>query len=402
MKLRLFLLLLVAVLAFSGGLLHAQEANPAACVEAYDAEADYFPEKVTPEHSTAWSVEYFGSYKVVSVLTPWPGSAPEDVFQYVLVQCGTPAPEGYDDALVIEIPAGDTIAMSTSYLPHLADLGQVEHLVGLDSLLYLNTPEVAEKAAAGELIEVGNGASVNVELVLDAEPDVVLTYGSGSPDSDAHPVLLEAGVPVVVAADFMEETPLGQAEWLKFIALFYNKEAEANALFDDRVAQYEALTELAADIPDEDRPLVLWNSYASFGEAWFIPGELSHAAQLIDDAGGQLVLGDDPQLAGITGALPYDFEVVYEAGLDADVWVPHLFGVNTLDDLLAQDSRYADFAPVTNGTVYNSSARVNANGGNDYYESGLANPHRILADLIYILHPDLLPEHELYYFVNLE
>lgn len=398
MKFR-WLLFLLVVFSLSVFPVVAQEAALAECVTDYDPEVDYFPEKVEAEFSVGWQVEYHNNYKVVDVLTPFPGSTPDDAIEYVLVQCGTPAPEGYDDSQVIEIPAGGVIAMSTTYIPHLADLDLLDNLIGLDSLLYVNNPEVQEMIAAGELIEVGSGPGLNIEAVLDAEPGLVLTFSSGSADYDSHPVLLDAGVPTVVASDFIEATPLGQAEWIKFISLFYNAEGLANEVFNGKAEEYDALVALAAGVTD--RPSVLWNSYSSFGNAWMIPGSESFAAQYINDASGALVLGDDAAVQGSTSAIPFDFEAVYDAGVDADFWMPGAFGVATLDDFLAQDERFAEFAAVDNGTVYNYDARVNANGGNDYFESGIANPQDVLADLIKILHPDLLPDHELIYFRQL-
>ncbi|MBZ0296782.1 MAG: ABC transporter substrate-binding protein [Anaerolineae bacterium] len=395
------LLVLLFVLVLSGVMVTAQEAATA-CVENYDADVDYFPDKVEAEYSTGWIVEYFNNYKLVTMLTPWPGSAPEDAIQYVLVECGTPVPEGYDNAQVIEIPAGDVIALSTTYLPHLQSLGLLDHLVGMDSFLYTTTPEVIEKIDAGELAEVGNDSTINVEVVLAAEPGLVLAYGNGDPNTDAAPILREAGVPVVVATDYIEVSPLGRAEWIKFVSLFYNAEATANEVFDSRVADYQALVEMTSAIPEEERPLVLWNSYTSFGDAWYIPGSESYAAQIVRDAGAKLVLADDPQVQGKSSAVPFAFEAVYEAGVDADYWVPIAFGVQTLDDLLAQDERYADFAPAQNGTVYEITKRMNANGGNDYFESGVANPQIVLADLVRIFHPDLLLDYEPYYFEALE
>ncbi len=402
MNKRLISLLLLASTLLFGGLVTAQEANlTAECVDTYDAEVDYFPDKVEADYAQGWTVEYHNNYKIISALTPWPGSTPEDAFQYVLVQCGTPAPEGFDSAQIIEVPVSDTIALSTTYLPHLVSLGLIDHLVGLDSFLYLSTPEILEKIAAGELIEVGNGASINVEMVLDADPDLVISYGNGNPDFDAHPVLLDAGVPVVVASDYVETSPLGTAEWLKFVSLFYNAEGSANEIFDARAAEYQSLVDLTAEIDPADKPLVLWNSYTSYGEAWFIPGGESYTAQLVRDAGAVGVLEDDPQVAESNAGVPFDFEAAYEAGLDADYWVPQAFGVVTLGDLLALDERYADFAAIQNSTVFENNVRMNVNGGNDYYENGAANPQIILADLIHIFHPDLLPDHELVFFQHL-
>ncbi len=378
----------------------AQDTALPACITDYDPTVDYFQDKSEVEYASGFSIEYFNHYKVLTVTSPWPGASETDGFQYVLVQCGAPAPEGYDAATMLEIPANRMIAMSTSYLPHIAQLDLLDQLVGVDSLMFANTPEVVEKGEAGELVEVGFGSSVNVEIALDAEPDLVMTYGSGSPDFDAHPVLVEAGIPVVLNGDWSETTPLGRAEWIRFTAAFFNAEARANEVFSAEAERYFSLAELAADIPTDERPSVLWSSF--FSDSWAIPGGQSYIARLLDDAGGTLVLSDSPDAAALTGSALFDFETVYDAGIGADVWVPIAFGVTDLASFVATDARYADFAAVENRSVWNNDKRANPNGGWDYFETGVTNPSGVLADLISILHPDLLPDHETTYFRNLE
>jgi len=373
----------------------AQEAalaNPADCVVDYDAEVDYFPAKTEVEFATGFTIEYFNNYKVVTVTRPFPGAGEADAFQYVLVQCGTPAPEGFDDAQILEVPMDSAIAMSTTYLPHFTTLGLLDALVGVDGGFYVSTPAVVEKYAAGELLEVGYGSDVNVELVLDSGADVVFAAASGAADYDAHPKLIEAGVPVAISGDFAETTPLGRAEWIKYTALFFNAESDANTYFDGVATRYTDLQTLAAEV--EAKPSVLWNSFSSFIEAWAIPGANTYVGVLLNDAGANVVLGEQAPDISVN----VSFETVIEAGLDADIWIPVAYGVNTLDDLLATDERYADFAAFQSGATYNTDGRVNVNGGNDYFENGVNEPDVVLADLIAIIHPELLPDHELVYF----
>lgn len=367
------------------------------CVVDYDPDVDYFPSKVTFDYAEGAEIEYHNNYKVVRTLVPYPGA--EEPLEYVLVQCGTPAPDAADfasNAQFIEVPAGDIISMSTTQLPPLKELDLLDHLIGVDSIFYVNTPEVVELYDAGELLEVGYGASVNIEVVLNAEPSIVMTYGYTADDAPA--VLMDAGVFTAVNNEWLEETLIARAEWIKFVAVFYNEESRANEFFDAMIADYESVAALTADIPAEERLVVLWNAYSSYGEAWNIPGQQTWVGDLLADAGVNYVLMDDvPE-----GSVPMDFEVVYDAGFDAPVWMPNAFMVNTLDDLLALDSRYADFAAVEGGMVYNDTARVNANGGNDYWETGITNPNLILRDLVSIFYPELLPDHELTFYVKLE
>lgn len=397
MKLRL-IVPLFALLAVLSGSIVAQAANLVECVTDYAAEVDYFPEKATLTHAETFSIDYFDHYKVITVNTPWFGATKADAFQYVLVQCGTPAPEGYEDALVIEIPSAEIIVMSTAQLPQLVELGLIDNLIGVDSFMFPNTPEVREKIDAGELVEVGNGASVNAEVVLEAEPTIVMVNGNGVAEYDAHPTLLDAGVFVAINADWVEPTLLGRAEWVKFLAAFYNKEAEAEAIFDEIVTEYDEAKALVAEIPDDERVSVLWNSYQPFTTSWSIPGQATWLGELLQDAGVNWVLMEEAPEA----SAQLSFEQVYEAGLDTPVWVLNTFGIATLDDLIASDERYSDFAAVEDGIVYDNSARLNENGGNDFWETGVTQPHLILQDLIAMFYPELLPDHEIMFYNTVE
>lgn len=401
-KSRLFLLSLALVLAFLPSNARPSLAQNTTgnltdgCVENYDPAVDYFPDKAEFSYADTVTVDYFNHYKVVEVSQPWVGA--ENGFTYVLVQCGTPAPEGFDNAQVINVPVESAITMSTTYLPHFARLDLLDHLIGIDNVAYASTEAVIERVESGDIIEVGGGSSVNVELVIDADPDVILTYGSGFPEYDAHPILLDAGLAVVLNADFVENAPLGRAEWLKFTAMFFNEEAAANTLFENIESEYKALLALTADV--EERPTVLTN--AIFGDAWTVSGAESYAGNFIYDAGGLVAFADREDVATSRGTVMLDIEYIYNEGFDADFWLPNLYNAFSLNDLLGQDERYADFEAVNTGSVYSNIGRIGPNGGFDYYETGLIEPHVILADLISIFHPERLPDHELVYYAALQ
>lgn len=399
MRRLLYVCLVVALLttfAISAAPSAAQTDNLQSCVENYDASVDYFPQKTDLQFAVGWEVEYHNNYKIVRVTTPWRDAT--ESFTYVLVQCGTPAPDtAADEALkaaqVIEVPINSLISMSTTDLPGIVAIGEVEKLIGLDSFLWTNTPEIRARIDEGKLIEVGSGAQVNVEAVLNAAPSLVMTNGFGNPDFDAHPKLIEAGIKVAVNGDYMETTPLGRAEWLKFTAVFFNREAEAGAYFSKVAEEYQRLASLTERV--STRPTVLLN--APFDNVWSVPGGTSYTAQLMRDAGASYLWADDTT----TGAIPLSFEAVFEKARDAEFWINPSF-YDSLKAVQDADARFADFAAVKSGNVWNYVARVNANGGNDYFETGAARPDLVLADLIKILHPELLPDHELYFYRQLK
>lgn len=366
------------------------------CVKDFRADVDYFPEKVEIRDAERLAVRYHNHYKVVSVSDAFDG-APG--FTYVLVQCGTLAPPAADfaaGAQFIEVPTDDIIALSTTQLPVLSQLDLLQHLVGVDSAFYISTSQVVDAVADGQIVEVGFGAQINVELVLSLEPDLVMSYGY-NPDTDAHPILLDAGIFTALDASWRELSPLGRAEWLKFTALFYNREAKATEIYDAIAAEYETAEQLSAGALESDRPEVLINSFLGYADAWFIPGDLTYVGRLIRDAGGKLLLAEE----GSISSQGLSFEVVYEAGLSADVWLVETFGVSNQADLLALDSRFGDFEAFQTGDVWNNNADENANGGNNYYEWGVTNPHLVLQDLVAILHPNLLPDHEFAFYQRL-
>lgn len=357
----------------------------------FDPTIDYFPQKAVITHTTAFTVEYHNNYKLVTIQTPYPGAS--EPLTYVLVQCGTPAPDGFAAENIIEVPTKSVVSMSTSYLPALDAIDALALLVGLDDPTYVTNPTVLQMAADGKLASLGYGAGVNVEVALDLAPDLILTYASGIPEYDAHPVLLEAGLHTVLDGDWIETTPLGRAEWAKFIALFFNKEAIAEANFTATAEHYSELAQLAANT--ETRPSVFTAS--DYQGTWFMPGGDSFAANFLTDAGANYLWDAEPS----TGSLPLAFESVYETANAADHWinVGYFF---SLDELLAADARYADFSAFKTGNVWNNDARMGPTGGNDYYESAVIHPDVVLADLIKIFHPELLPDHELVYYRQLK
>jgi iron complex transport system substrate-binding protein len=141
------------------------------------------------------------------------------------------------------------------------------------------------------------------------------------------------------------------------------------------------------------------NAISTFSDTWGIPNENTYAGRLITDAGGVIALGEIAE----PGSVAYvSLEIVYDGALDANIWITNLFNVRTVDELLAIDPRYADFDAVQSRTVWNNDLDVNENGGNNYFELGVTNPHLILLDLVAIFYPDLLPDHEFSFYQRLD
>lgn len=369
------------------------EAGADAEVEAVETEEGPAQQHAQVLYAQGFTLEYFDDYKLLTVTQPWLGAT--EGFSYMLVQRGSQIPTETQGALVVEVPIRSIVTMSTTYFPHLEMLGKLDTLVGVDDVTYVYNAGVQQMASDGRLAIVGGGASggtVNLEALLEVGADLIMTSASGIPELDAHPKLIEAGLPVVINGDYLENSPLGRAEWGKFIAAFYNMEGEAEKQFDALVERYQHLNGVAMSA--SFLPTVFTNT--DFQGSWYVPGGQSYAALLLRDAGARYLWAED----GGTGALPLSFEEVFDSAHEADYWLNVGFASN-LAGLLAMDERYAGFKAFEAGQVYNYNKRVSANGGMDYFESGAANPDLVLADLIAIFHPQLLPGHEFTYYQQL-
>lgn len=211
---------------------------------------------------------------------------------------------------------------------------------------------------------------------------------------DHYRLLREAGIPVLINSEWVEHTPLARAEWVKLVAALLDKEALVNEKFEKIETEYDRLAALATKT--DAKPTVL--SGLNTKDAWFLPSGDSYMARFFADAGADYPWKNEKA----TGSLPIAFEAVYPIALKADFWLNVGFDASdTRHGILSQDARYADFSAFKTGKMYSYNARVNAQGSNDFFESGTVNPHTVLADLIRIFHPGLLPHHRLVYYKQL-
>jgi iron complex transport system substrate-binding protein len=350
-------------------------------------------EQVTIDYAKNFTIEYREGYKLLTVTTPWAGA--EQSFSYALVPEEFAGMLDVGNAMLIKTPIKSIVTFSTTYYPFLEQIGQLESVIGIDTSMFAYNQNIRTWAEAGAIKEVGGGASmapVDVEAVIELAPDAIMTSASGIPEYDVHPQLLEAGLPVVLNADYLEPHPLGRAEWGKFIAAFYDKEVEAAKLFDELVDRYEEAKMKVIAI--SYAPSVFLNT--AWEDSWSVPQKDSYVGILLRDAGARYLFDDQEGSASSY----LGFETVLDVAKEATFWLNPGMATD-LASLSAMDARYADFAAFKSGEVYNTTARVTDMGGSDYYESGVANPDKVLMDLIAILHPGLLEGYELYYYKQL-
>jgi iron complex transport system substrate-binding protein len=345
---------------------------------------------LTLKYASGFSVKYFDGYKIVQVSRPFMGA--KSGFEYILVSDETLLPEQYRERPFIKIPLENIVCTSTTHIPLLDYLNETEKLIGFPSLDYISSEQMRKRINSGLVVDLGVDKEMNLEQLIDLAPNMLMAYTIGG-DFGQFNKIEQMGIPVVLNAEYLEEHPLGRAEWIKFMAVFFNKEEMADSVFNEIESKYLKLQSLVT--PDLEKPSIL--SGVVYGDTWYLPGGYNYAAKLMRDAGGNYLWAQDSSY----GFLELSFEAVYNKAVDANYWI----GVANYQDLSSiknADTRYADFMAFKSKQVYTSNWRKGAKGGSEFLELGYLRPDLILADLIKILHPELLPEHNLYFHHRLE
>lgn len=352
---------------------------------------DPFPEKTQIQYATGFTIEYHDNYKIVNILNHFEDDV--DTLKYVLVQRGTTGPTHYSNSQHIQIPVRNLVVMSSVHIALVDFAESIEILKALGNLKYVSNEQVKRNIEAGKIAEVGSGGSMNDELLISMQPDLVMATGSPEATFSRYQTLVEAGVPVLINTGWLEDSPLGRAEWVKLVGALLNKEALVNKKFAAVEKEYEALRLLAQQA--ENGPTIVEGM--PYKGSWFLPDGDSYFGQFLEDAVTTYNWSD----TRTKGTLSLDFEAVYPVALEAEFWL-NIGNVNSKEEIAAKDVRFTDFKAFKKGAIYNNNKRVNERGANDYWESGSVNPQVILADLIKIFHPELLPKHELFYYKNLK
>lgn len=341
----------------------------------------------TPTYASGFTIEAAGdSSTVITVRNPWQG-ADSVTYRLFIARGGETPPEGFEGQ-VLEVDARRIAVMSSTHVAMLDALGETDRIAAASGVRYISSPRIDP-----DIPDVGYEGAIDYEKLLGARPDLVMLYGVSSA-SAMESKLDELGIPYIYMGEYLEESPLGKAEWVVAAGEVTGHREEARRLFSAIPARYDSLKAAVARAT-ETAPRVLVN--APYGDTWFMPSSSSYAARLITDAGGTNLFTE----ATGNSSAPVDPEKAYLMAADADVWL-NPGTAESIEQLGRMTPRFTDIPPVREGRVYNNNLRTNAAGGNDYYESGVMHPDLILADLIRILHPGVLPEGTFTYYRHLE
>ena len=302
-------------------------------------------------------------------------------------------PDYVKDAYYIKTPVTRFASMSSIYTTMIAELNCEDKIIAVDNVDYYNNLFIQQQVKKGTIAELSKGPQIDIEKTVALNPDLFLTFGMGSPKDDVDKKLAQSKIPIAVSIDHLEETPLARAEWIKFFAYFFNKESLADSLFQITEKKYKNLKTLAQS--STHKPSVL--TEIKYGDAWYIPAGKSFIAHLIEDAGGDYFWKEDTK----TGSSAQSFETVYAKAKDCDIWI-NLYNLNFKKELLSYDERYGLFKACKTEQLYNNNKIQNALGYSNYWETGITHPEDVLADLIAIFSPTLMPNHTFNYYKKLE
>lgn len=342
-----------------------------------------------PNYSKGFSISKVDEDYVLNVLNPWQGANVQ--YKYLLThQNKKESKHGFDEA--ITIPVSRIVCLSTTHIAFIDALNQSNLVVGVSGAGLISSPNVAERVKNRLARDVGYEQSLNFELLASLKPDVVFTYGVGAEMAGYLQKLRDLQIPVVFVGDYLEEDPLGKAEWLKVFGLFTGSEQLADSLFLQIENQYNTTKSLAETM--QLKPNIFLN--LPWKDVWYMPGGQGYMARLIEDAGGNYLLS---HLEG-SRSYPFSIETALEYGINADIWL-NTGSYGSLSEISNDFPLVRSFQVFRRGDVFNSNKLTNPSGGNDFWESGVVNPHLILKDLVKIFHPEII-EHELVYYQKLK
>lgn len=358
---------------------------------------DFAEVTYSPRHASGFEIRAAHESKssLLRIFNPWQGATGFEQQVFVARNDET-APEGFS-GMVIKAPVRRVVCMSSSHVAMLDAIGQIKRIVGISGVDYIVNEYVASHRRCGEIRDVGYDANVNFELIASMKSDVVLIYGVNGENRQLTSKLDEIGVPYIYIGDYIEESPLGKAEWMRVVGELCDCGLRADSTFSAVEERYVSLKGKIADhlAKEESRPNILLNT--PYRDTWFVPSPRSYMVRLIEDAGGRTYSAGNVT----TASQPIDIEQAYLLATQADVWLNVGF-CTSLAEFKAQNPRFAGVECVAKGRVYNNNARCTEIGGSDFWESGVVNPDKILRDLISIIHPDVaVAGEELYYYHQL-
>ena len=341
------------------------------------------------KYAKSLSIEEGNDFTIVKVSNPWPNA--KETFTYVLRKNNSKIPKSYSKFPVIDVPLKTSIVTSTTIIPFLEQLGVESKLIGFPHTDYISSEKTRALIDQKKIVNVGQNENLNIEKIIELNPDVLVSFCV----DNVNPTLknlAQNGIKIVIQADWMEQTPLGKAEWIKLYGALFGKEKEANEIFNSIEKSYNETLAIVKDL--KKQPTILLGSL--YQDQWFVPNGNSWLAYYMKDAKGDYLW---KQTEG-TGSTPLGFEKVLETAHAADKWITSSF--TSLNDMKKVNPNYAAFKAFKKGEVYSFEVKKGKTGGVIYYEQSPSRPDLVLKDFIKILHPELMQDYEFTYATKIQ
>lgn len=295
------------------------------------------------------------------------------VARYVLVDRDAELPDSLPQGTLLRTPLDKVALFSTVFAGVLDELGRIDAVRGVVDASYFSHPAIKKGLAEGSVADLGEASGPSIERIVALQPQaIILSIYDGMDVKGVD----RAGVPVIQMADNLESTPLGRAEWIRFVGALTGRRTQADSIFNEVEKRYTQLAATASSYKNKPKVLVE-NMYQG---VWYVPGGKSYQARMLSDAGAAYPWADDPQ----SGSISLSFEQVLARAGDADFWLLKLYGTQLdRETLEGMDSRYVHFKAVDNGGVYYSDTSVSP-----LFEEFPFHPERLLSDYIAIFHPE--------------
>jgi len=333
------------------------------------------------EYSTNLAIYKYEGYSIVKILNPWPDANKD--FTYILKEKNAAVPDSLQKYTQLAVPLQSIVVTSTTNIPFLEMLEVEKHLVGFPHTDYVSSEKTRKLIDAGIVKNVGQNERLNMEKLIDLAPEAIVTFGIDN-NNPMIANLQKSGLNVIIQADWMEQSPLGKAEWIKLYAALFGKEKEGKILFNTIVKNYNNALQLVANQKAEQT--VLYGSM--YQNQWYVAKGKSWVAQFMKDAKSNYLWAD---VEG-SGSLGLSFEKILDKAKNATVWIA-TGSFKNAKELGNSNPHYEQFDAFKVKNVYTFESKLGATGGTIYYELAPSRPDLVLKDYIKIFHPELLADY---------
>ena len=279
---------------------------------------------------------------------------------------------------LVRTPVKRSVVFTSPHCQLMYELGCADAIKGVCDLQYINIPDVKRRAAASDssllVTDCGSSMQPSVENIILTKPEALLI--SPFENSGGYGKLDKLKIHIIETADYMETSPLGRAEWMKFYGMLFGCEQRADSLFDAIVRDYEALKNQAQRLPEGLSIL----TERMTGSVWYVPGGKSTIGVLLRDAHAKYIFADDEH----SGSLALSPEQIIAKGNKIDVWAFKYFGGNPLSsqDLLKEYHGYQTLSAFKSKNIYECDTSTQP-----FFEVTSFHPEVLLREFILMSHP---------------